>query len=311
MPEQPDTYRAHDLREDIRAAELSVAAVRRDTPPREIFDLFERLDRVAEGYEGLDQSGIDLRAELTRIETVTNILVEKSPTIVRSAKLGGLEQRKGEKLPPAEHWWWYLDERVQQDRSRQLRRAIWWAGGIVVATTLLLIAYMIWLRPDEATRLYYSHITDAELHLQDGDYEAALQSYQAAVQAVPDDPETELMLGVVYAALDQPQAAETAFAKALDLYGDQTQFLAMRSIKYSALGWHEKAEADATAALDIDDQFALGHFALANTYEGQERYPEAVQALQQCATLASSQGQDELYVIATSRLATLLQGSPL
>jgi tetratricopeptide (TPR) repeat protein len=176
---------------------------------------------------------------------------------------------------------------------------------------VLAIAYVVFLRPDEATRLHYSYITDGELQIQDGDYQAALESYQAAAQAVPDDPETELMLGVVYEALDQSENAEEAYAKALDLYGDQTYFWAMRSLKYSGLGWHEEAEEDAKAALDLDDQLALGYFALANSYEGQQRIPEAIQALQQCAALASSQGQDELYVIATTRLATLLQGSPM
>jgi len=303
---------ASDLRQDIRAAELSVAGIGRDTPPDVVLDLFERLDRIAAGYKRLAESGVDLRAESTRIETVYNILNEKRRMAARSlAKLGGLAKLRARREPTRDNWWWYIDEQLEQDRANQVRRTLWWSGAALALLVVLIAAYLAFLRPDEATRLHYSYTTDGELQVEAGDYQAALESYKAAAEALPSDPETHLMIGLLYEALEQPQEADAAYGKAEELYESRTAFLAMRSIRYSAVGWFEQGEEDAMKAVELDAEFALAYFALANSYEGRGQIPQAIAALQKCADLASSQGQDELYVIATTRLATLIQGPPV
>ena len=75
----------------------------------------------------------------------------------------------------------------------------------------------------------------------------------------------------------------------------------------SMLGWYDRAEADALEAIELDDRFALAYCSLGSAYEGQEKIPQAIAALQACADQARDQGQNELYVIATTRLAYMMQ----
>ena len=301
-------YRASDYRDDIRAAEMSVSRVRRGVQAEEVLDLFALLDRLAEGYEDLRGSGADLRAELTRVETVHNNLIEKKGLAVRAlAERGGVEALRAQIDPPAGRWWWTLDRLVIEERATRIRRLLWFVAGGTVLLAVLVVLYMAFLRPDEATRLRYQYTMDAEFRVEEGDYLAALENYQRAREIAPDDAEVSLMVGVMYEALERSEDAAAQYEQAAKLYETRAAFLATRSLKYAFIGWYDKGEADAQEATELDDQHPMGYYALGNAYEMQGRGVEAIRAFQVCADLARDQEQDQLYVIATMRLATLLE----
>jgi tetratricopeptide (TPR) repeat protein len=301
-------YASEDLRSDIRTAELAVAKIRPGIDADQVTDLLYLLDRIANGYQELNESGVDLRPEASRIETVHGIMQEKGPVAVRALwERGGLAQLRAEINPPPEHWWWYLDQYVAERKKQRVRRLLIGTGITVLVLAVLVTAYMLFLRPDEATRMRYEHVFDAEASLQEADYAAALESYQQAYQIAPDDPEVNLMIGIMYEALDRPAEAADQYAMTEALYETPALFLAMRSQKYSLLGWYDQAEADGLKAIEADDQLPIAYCALASAYEGTIQVREAIDALQTCADLARAQGQDQLYVIAASRLATMLQ----
>jgi hypothetical protein len=301
-------YSPQDLRSDVRTAELSVAKIRSNTDADQVLDLLHLLDRIAVGYQTLSECGVDLRPEASRIETVHGIMKDKGPIVVRVLwERGGLAQLRAEANPPADHWWWVLDQSVTQQRKYKIRRTLFSLGIGALILAVLVGAYVLFLQPDEATRLRYEYIFDAESALEEKDYAAALEGYQKAYDIAPDDPEINLMLGIMYEALERPDDAATQYAKTETLYETQALFLAMRSQKYGFLEWYEKAEADALSAIKLDEELPIAYCALANAYEGTGQVNDAILALQACADLAREQGQDQLYVIAASRLATLLQ----
>ncbi len=115
------------------------------------------------------------------------------------------------------------------------------------------------------------------------------------------------MMGLMYEALQRTEEAESQYAKAEALYESRALFLTARAQQYNILGWYDKSELDAQAAIELDDSLALAYCTLGGAYEGRSELAEAISVFQTCADLAREQNQDELYVIASTRLAYLLQ----
>lgn len=308
-----ETHTPETFREDIRAAELLASRIRPGVSRDDLLALLERLDDIATGYRQLRVTSIDLRPELTQIETIHNILDDQAGVVVR--RLGGAEglvELRRQRQSTEERWWWYLDRRVAARRQGRIRRIAWMAGGAILLLAVLGFLYVRFLRPDEATRERYGYVLSGESALDRGEYEAALESYQSALEIAPDDPEANLMFGLLNEALEHPEEAAKGYARAEALYDSRALFLAVRSQKYTFVGWYEKAEADAQAAVEADDQLALAYCALGGAVEGQGRIREAIDAFQACADQARARDENELYVIAATRLGMLLQmPSPL
>jgi tetratricopeptide (TPR) repeat protein len=299
---------ADDLRSGIRKAELFVANVRANTSADELLDFLRHLDALSTTYKELTQKGVDLRAELSRLETIYGIVEDKDRIIVRAmAPAGGLAMARERIDPPKDHFWWYLDLYVAQRRVRKLRRLGWGLLIGIVVLGILIALYVRFLRPDEATRQRLEYVFRGESSVQAGEYAAALKAYENAQEIAPDDPEINMMIGVLHEALGEPEKAAAPYQRAEELYGSRALFLAMRAQQYSTLGWYEKAEADGLEAVERDDQLPIAYCSLGGAYEGREMVPQAIVAFQTCADLAREQGQSELYVIATTRMAYLMQ----
>jgi hypothetical protein len=299
---------ADDLRSGIRQAELFAANIRAGTPPDELLGFLEHLDALTVGVEQLEQKGVDLRAEKTRLDTVHRIVESKDRIIVRAlTPQGGLAAARAKGNPSRDRHWWYLDQRVAQSRAQRLRRIGWVSLVAVVILAILIPLYIRFLRPDEATRQRIEFEFSGDASIQSGDYEAALQAYESALEIAPDDPDINMMVGVLYEATGQPEKAATPYQRAEELYGSRVTLLAMRAQQYSSLGWYDRAETDAVEAIELDDQFALAYCSLGSSLEGQDMIAQGVAAYQACADLAREQEQNELYVIATTRMAYLMQ----
>jgi Tfp pilus assembly protein PilF len=113
--------------------------------------------------------------------------------------------------------------------------------------------------------------------------------------------------GVLYQALEQPEFAARQYAEAEKRYETPAAFGAARAQQYLRLGWYERSEQEAQAAIELDDQYALAHCVLGSAYQGQGQNRAAIAALWQCSDLAREQDQDELYVHAKTLLAALMQ----
>ncbi len=115
------------------------------------------------------------------------------------------------------------------------------------------------------------------------------------------------MIGMMNEALGDLEMADDHYARAELLLERREVFLASKSQQYYLIGWLEASEAAALEAIELDDQYAIAYCSLGGSYEAQGRVAEALAAVQMCADLAREQGQDQLYVIAATRLAMLMQ----
>lgn len=308
MSEQPT---AGELRPVLREAELAIAHIDRHSSAQEILALYDLLDRIDAALPRLEQAGAQLAPERVRFETIGAILRDKAPGVVRAFKpSGGLAAYRQPTTPPESRWWWYLDQQVARQQARRRKRQMRDTLIAGAAIALLATVYVLFLRPDEATRQRYDYQYGAESQVQQGNYGQALDLYLKAIELAPEDAELYLAAGVLYEALQQPENAEKQYAEAESRYETRAAFMTARAQQYMHLGWYEQAAEQAQAATELDDQYALAQCTLGSAYQGLGQNNDAIAALWVCADLASEQEQDELYVHAKTLLATLMQQPP-
>jgi tetratricopeptide (TPR) repeat protein len=299
---------ARELRLLLRETELAVANIDQRTPAQDILNLYALCDRIAVALPRIQQAGAQLEPEAVRFEIIWGILRDKAPIIVQTlARDEGLEAYRQQNAPPEDHWWWYLDQYVAQQRAQRRVRLIQRSAIGIAVVAVAVILYVLFLRPDEATRLRYDHQFSGESFVQQGDYAQALTSYQNALELAPEDPELTLVIGVLYEVLEDPENAARQYAEAETKHETRSAFLAARAQQFIRMGRYERAAEDALAATELDDRYALAQCMLGSAYDGLGKNREAIAALWICADLANEQGQDELYVHAKTLLANLMQ----
>jgi tetratricopeptide (TPR) repeat protein len=303
-----DQVTLRDLRPMLREAELAVARVHRGTTSQEILSLYGLLDQIAVALPQLQQAGAPLESECVRFETIGAILQEKAPIVVRGlAAEGGLEDIRRQNPRPEGHSWWYLDRQVAQQHRRRQARLVRSAGIALALIVILVALYILFLRPDKATRLRYDYQFGADVQLQQGNYAQALELYTKTLELAPEDQQLYLVIGVLYEALERPEEAARQYAEAERRYESPAAFRTARAEQYIRLSWYSRAVEEAQAAIELDERYALAHCALGSAHQGLGDNNAAIAALWECSDLASDQGQDELYVRARTLLATLMQ----
>ncbi|MBN1639661.1 MAG: tetratricopeptide repeat protein [Anaerolineae bacterium] len=298
----------HALRREIRAAEIEVAALDKNVGAQNVIALYRRLDRIEVGTGQLTAAGLDLRAEQARIETIHNTLGAKAPDVYRViVRAGGWQWLRDQSEAAPDSWWWFLDHQVRQARAHRRRHALWGSLALVAVLIVAVLLYVRFLRPDRATRARLAYLNRAESLVEQGDYAGALSLYGEALALAPDDPEIYLMLGVLHEALEQEEHAAAYYAASELRYGERSVFLGAKSQRYLVLGWYEASETAALEAIELDRANAIAYCHLSSAYEAQGQISDAIEAVRRCAELAQEQGQDALYVTATTRLGLLLR----
>ncbi len=300
---------AEDLRALIAQAELIVANLR--GAGERAATLLYLLDRMHELVAALRETGVDLRAEAVRIETVERLLQARDAVLVAEVRrLGGLSSARAALKPEPARWWWYLDECVAARRARRLRRGLFVAGGALVAALLLAGVYRLAFPPDPRRMAALDAQARAERLVDAGDLAGAASYYRRAAELLPDDPELQIWVGVLEAQQGHAEAAAAAFARAEALEPDRAQYLVARGMSWLRVGALDRAQADGEAALAAKPDSAEAYLLLGGVYEGRGDIARAIDAFERAGDLAERAGNSALTVMARSRLAMLLQAAP-
>ncbi|NPV06501.1 MAG: tetratricopeptide repeat protein [Anaerolineae bacterium] len=301
---------AEDLRAVLRTAELAVANLR-GAGPQHALEFLRTLDTIYEAIPRLEtEYGVDLKPERTRLETVQNLTRSSARRLMREVGAGRLAEARRAENPPEDHWWWYLDRALAAQRQEALRR--WSLRAIVVFSLLLvgLVAYNRFLAPSPEEQAFSALLAEGESSLLSGDFEGAVDRYEAAVALNPGDVGARLHLGVVYEQLGRTEEAREQFEEAMRLSPAPADYHSSLSLVYYrvALGgaeWAlERAEAEAVAALEADDGSAMAHFAMASVYELQGETGKAIEEFETASGLSSD---PSLTVLARMRMGMLMQ----
>ncbi len=269
-------------------------------------DLLHLLDWIAQRLAELETSGVDVRSERVRFETIQRQLCRRQRRFV--AEVGAaLREERASVQPDQTRWWWFLDEAVTQQQQRQLRRRL--TGGLVAAV-LLLVAYLAYdhfIAPPPHVRQAFRHSASGESLVEQGDLPAALAEFEAAAALTPDDPDPYLWQGVIYFELNQLDDAQAAFDTARALYGTDSNFLLARGVAYLHVGDLAAASADAEQAIIKSPHSGWGYYLRASVAVEQENYESAIADLERAETLARVAEDVQLEAHARTQRAHVIQ----
>jgi len=300
---------AVSLRQMIRELEIGVANI--DGRGLGVLDLLKIRDKVESEIARLGEQGMDLRAEMTRIEVVDSIFARKAGHIGRELReVGGLAGARHSENPPPEHGWWYVDVALAQRRRKVAIKS----SMIVVGVLLLLMVsnYLLdkFFGLDPIQKQARIHTTQAERHLLSGDYADAIAEYEKAVAVDPSDGRAQTQLGILYEMEGRTEEAQAALAAAEAAIGDRADYLVVLAQAYQGVGDPEAAVAAVQEAIELKPDFALAYMIRGGLHEQMGETQEALDDYESAANLAQEQGNDQLYVIAKVRYGMGLQSAP-
>ncbi len=269
------------------------------------------LDRIAELWPELEASGVDLRPEQGRWETLQALVRRYASVVVRELRaLGGLPALRAQHHPSGEAaWWWYLAEQLQAQRARNLARAAVTLGGVVaVAALVYFLVFHVFFPVDPALKAALEAQTAGEVKIaQQGDYAGALADFRRATEYRPGDPATWLRVGCILYRIGDTVGAEENFYRARVLLGDLQDLRLARAPICVQLGVVDLAEADLREAIAADPQNAAAYYYLSSILEERGELLEALLSVQRAAELAEAQGDTELVALARFRAGVLMQ----
>ncbi len=294
------------LRDAIRKLEVGVANPKGRGAG--IIDLFKLRDETELGLGMLASERADLRAEMTRLETVDAGLRRRAPVILRELRrAGGLAAAREREQPPTAHWWWYLDITYTEERRRRLKRSLLTVLALVVIIGGgIYTVERVWgLSPVE--RQARQHVATAENYLAQGEIDAAIDEYQQATAVQPDFAEPYTYLAALYDIQGREDEAQQAYATAEKLYEDPILSQEELAQAYLMLGRPDKVYETVDRILEQDPESMRAYYIRAGAYEIQDDGENALADLERAADLAHEQGNEALYVLAKTRIGNLLQ----
>lgn len=139
---------------------------------------------------------------------------------------------------------------------------------------------------DTAKRDAFTHPLDPGLQMiyasalsKAGRFPEAIESLKAVERLEPGDSQPHDLMGQIYDALHQPDAAAAEFARALSLNPKDIAALTLLGYKYATFGWNRQAVALLTRALQQYPRDVRLHVALAMVYFQTDDHKDAEQQL--------------------------------
>lgn len=297
------------LREQIR--ELEVGFVNLRGCGDGVLALLRLRDEVEEGLSQFEASGLEMRPERTRVQTVDNIISRKAPDIARELwRIGGLEGARRRERPPEERWWWYVDLYHAEKRRKAITRTLIIVGSIIAVVLAANFVLDRFFGLDPVEREAHSLMSMGDQLLFQGDYEGAIAEYERAVAVLPSLGDAQVKLGVLYELVGRPAEAERAFQAAREVLGDDLTYYLMLGRAYEMVGKYDWGLAAIEEALAIDPNSPHAYLTRGSIYEATEEYGRALADFELAGTLAQERGQDALFVMARTRMGMLLQRAP-
>lgn len=294
---------ADDLRETLTHLEERLVRIREMEPDQAAAFLHD-LDRVDGLIKQLAETGLELRAEQGRFSTVQARVLQRAGSLLKAVG-GPAELARLRPGQPGENWWWSIDQTVANRRKQARRRLAVILGLLLAVFGGVIVAFRTVLAPSPEALARVEAENAAFAALDDGDYEAALAALEKGLQVTGDDPGLLVMRGVVLRSMGETDEAEQSFDRVLATIDDPLYFYLARGQVELRLNQPENTEADARAALALDETSARAWLLLGQALELQDQRFQALMAYERAGNLAMDSGDNEAYVIARMAMARL------
>jgi Flp pilus assembly protein TadD len=121
-----------------------------------------------------------------------------------------------------------------------------------------------------------------------GDFDAAIATYNKALEIRPDDATTLFNLGLTYRDMGNLSRAITYYKRAFELNPSDSMILVNLGIAYRNLGNLEDAALAYQKAIEVNPYNALAHFNLGNVYYSKDDLDDAIAAYKQAVEIDPS-----------------------
>ena len=307
----PPRTQIGELRDLLVTIERRMAKLKEISPEiaREILLL---LDQATKKLETQKEAGGSVSSEASQFESLLMQFRRKGNLFVaRAGGAAALQRARKEHQPSESHWWWFIDQTLAQERQAKMRR---WIVGLAIAgavLAILAVGYQQFLAPDPEFQAGVGFQQTAENKLIAGDYEAALDDLDQAIERLPNASELLVMRGVIFEVLEQPDLAQENYAAAqASMEGDEA-FYNARARYYLMSALPELAIADAETVLSTNPDAAISYMYIGQAHEILGDIPKAIEFYGIASEVAERTENATLQVMARMQLATLLQQGAL
>lgn len=296
-----------DLRDLLTKLERRIAKLK-EISSADALEILSLLDQASNKFETLEKAGGSIGSEATQLESLLRQFQGKRRLFI--GRIGGtavMQQARRERRPDESNWWWFIDKALNQERQSKVKR--WIAGLIIWGTvlTVLGVIYQQFFAPDPTFQAGIGFQQTAENNLIAGQFEAALEDVNQAIEHLPNMPELYVMRGVIFEMLEQPELAEVNYELTRDSFEREESFYTARARYYLMAGLPERAIADAQVALSINPDSAVSYLYIAQANEMLADFAKAIEFYEIASEVAQRINNPTLQVMARMQLATLLQ----
>jgi len=296
-----------ELRDLLAVIEKRIAKLK-EINSEDLLGILPLFDQAENRLAALENAGVNTGSERAHLESLLMQFRKRGVLFVnRAGGSAALRQARQDRQPNEDRWWWFIDAIVAGERKSSLRR---WGSGILVLAIILIgfaFIYQRFLAPDPAFQASYGLHQDAEAALVAGDPQLALEKVNEALTYTPDNPELYMLQGVIYLALEDPEAAETSFKIAKQKFESDDFFYAKRSGFYVLIGQPDLAIEDANTAIALNPDLAFAYIYRGQAYELMGNISAASADYERASEIAEQTGDAEIQVIARMHLAQILQ----
>ena len=296
---------AATLREQLDQAERLIVQVDGEN----VATLLTLLDQIDQMFADLAESGLDLRTEQTRWDSLLARLHNHPQKVVQAAHVaGGMSKLRAEHATD-DNFWWHLDEDLTRRRVKAVRRFVVTAVIIGVAVVGGLWAINHFFPPNpEAVAMVETTNSIGSLIAAD-DWEQALTVVQEARNRFPNQPELAVWEVVILEHLGQTEQAAATLETARQLLADTPAqlwvYLGNDRMMAGDLAGAEDAAKKGLAIAPNEPQLV---FLLGGIAEARGDVSSAINYFDQTFELAQNT-QPQLAVIARVRMGQLMQSS--
>jgi len=323
---------ATEFRELLRSYEIAVANPK--GKGEAALEAFRLRDKIEDLVVKLQESHVDIRAELTRLASADSLLQGSASKFVKELKAsGGLAAVRARENPPQERWWWYIDVVLAAKNRKRIIGASITVGVIVIILVVVFVVVDKVAGPPPAFKEALSHITLAEGYLQSKDYDSAIREYEMAATLTPPElrmtptvppvagtpqsmapvyanADPQIYLAALYAIKGRDLDATSMEKAAERVMGSREgvlEALAQAFYNMNELEFASKT-VDELLALNIDN--ARAYYIRGGIREMNGENEDALADFQHSAELAQAQFNSQLFAMAQTRYVNLLQRLP-
>ncbi len=294
------------LREMIRTLEIDVANLQGKR--EKVVDALKLRDELEDEYQRLNEQGLNLRSERTRIETVDGILARSAGLIEKELRSqGGLAGVRAQVNPPEDRTWWYVDVPYLEGKRKSTKTAIVASAIIVVVLAIAFIASNTLFGPGTRAAKARTFFVNGQKYMERQDFTAAAGELEKAAKAIKNYGEAHTYLGVAYEKLGRSADAAAQFTAAQAAFKDRSKYLLNLAYAYNEAG-----DPDA-ALITLDDLLSQyprkgeGYLARAEIYFAKGMAEEAAADYQSAIEQAQIAKNDYVFNQATLRYGIVLK----